>query len=95
LLAGALTRAWWPLAVVAALCSRRARRTLLVAAAVNLATSLRADRPHRPPARLDPLRYAALRLADDAAYGAGVWTGSITGRRLDAILPSFDRWPPR
>jgi mycofactocin system glycosyltransferase len=99
LLAGALTRAWWPLAVVAALCSRRARRTLLVAAAITVATSWRDDRPADRPddggAPLDPVRYTALRLADDAAYGAGVWAGSLAARRLDALLPSFEAWPPR
>ena len=99
LLAGTLTRAWWPLAVVAALCSRRARRTLLVAAAITVATSWRDDRPDDRPddggAPLDPVRYTALRLADDAAYGAGVWAGSLAARRLDALLPSFEAWPPR
>jgi hypothetical protein len=103
LLAGTLTRAWWPLAVMAALCSRRARRTLLVAAAVTVATSWRddrrddrpADRPDDGGAPLDPVRYTALRLADDAAYGAGVWAGSLANRRLDALLPSFEAWPPR
>jgi hypothetical protein len=95
LLAGTLTRAWWPLAVVAALCSRRARRTLLVAAAITVATSWRDDRRDGVPAPLDPVRYTALRLADDAAYGAGVWAGSLAARRLDALLPSFEAWPPR
>ncbi len=95
LLAGTLTRAWWPLAAVAALCSRRARRTVLLATAVTVATSWRDDRRDGARAPLDPVRYAALRLADDAAYGAGVWAGSLAARRLDALLPSFEAWPPR
>ena len=90
LLAATLTRAWWPVAVLAALCSRRARRLLALAAAVNVATSWSAERP-----ALDPVRYAALRVADDLAYGAGVWVGSARERRIDAIAPSFERWPPR
>jgi mycofactocin system glycosyltransferase len=95
LLAGTLTRAWWPVAAVAALCSRRARRTLLMATAVTVAGSWLDDRRDGTRAPLDPVRYAALRLVDDAAYGAGVWVGSLADRRLDALLPSFEAWPPR
>ena len=90
LLATTLTRAWWPVAALAALCSRRARRTLAVAALVTVASSWREDRPS-----LDPVRYAALRLADDLSYGAGVWAGALAARQPDALLPSFDAWPPR
>lgn len=90
LIAATLTRAWWPIAVAAALCSRRARRLLGLAVAVNVATSWSAERP-----ALDPLRYAALRLADDTAYGAGVWAGAARARRIDAVAPSFEAWPPR
>jgi mycofactocin system glycosyltransferase len=90
LLAATLTRAWWPVAMLAALCSRRARRLLALAAAVNVASSWSAEHP-----TLDPLRYGALRLADDVAYGAGVWVGSVRARRIDAIAPSFESWPPR
>jgi mycofactocin system glycosyltransferase len=95
LLAGTITRAWWPAAVLAALCSRRARRTALVAALVTVATSWRNDRSHCDGEPLDPVRYAALRLADDLAYGAGVWVGACTEWRAGALLPSFEAWPPR
>jgi mycofactocin system glycosyltransferase len=112
LLAGTITRAWWPAAVLAALCSRRARRTALVAALVTVAASWRDDRPRaddsthhddsphpdagrRAGASLDPVRYAALRLADDVAYGAGVWAGAWADRQAGALLPSFEAWPPR
>jgi len=90
LLAATLTRAWWPVAAVAALCSRRARRIVFAAAAVTLIDGWRRERPE-----VDPLRYSALRIADDLAYGAGVWSGSWRERRLDALLPSFEAWPPR
>ena len=90
LLAATLTRAWWPVAAVAALCSRRARRIVFAAAAVTLIDGWRRERPE-----VDPLRYSALRIADDLAYGAGVWAGSWRERRLDALLPSFEAWPPR
>jgi hypothetical protein len=40
----------------------------------------------RRPA-LDPLRWSALTLADDAAYGAGVWWGSIRTRTAAPLVP--------
>lgn len=90
LLARTLTRAWWPVAVGAALVSRRARRVLLVAA---LLPSL-VDRSERT-GELDPVRTAGLRLLDDVAYGAGVWHGVLRTRAWGAVLPAFESWPPR
>lgn len=43
--------------------------------------------------KLDPVRFVLARLADDVAYGAGVWTGSITHRTKDVLLPQI-RWRP-
>jgi hypothetical protein len=43
----------------------------------------------RPP--LDPARYSALRLADAAAYGAGVWAGCVRERTLGPLLPRLER----
>jgi mycofactocin system glycosyltransferase len=40
----------------------------------------------RRPA-LDPVRWSALTLADDAAYGAGVWWGSILTRTASPLVP--------
>ncbi|WP_432992022.1 mycofactocin biosynthesis glycosyltransferase MftF [Dactylosporangium sp. CA-233914] len=40
---------------------------------------------HRP--RLDPLRFTAAAIADDIAYGSGVWFGSIRHRTLSAVRP--------
>lgn len=90
LVAGTLTRAWWPLAVVAAVASRRARRVLALAVLAPIVLDHRAERP-----AVDPLRYAALHLLDDVAYGTGVWLGSWQHRTLDALLPSFEAWPPK
>ncbi len=76
-----LTRAWSP-ALVLGLGWRRSRRT----AALALVTPALADwRTDRAP--LDPLRYAALHVADDIAYGAGVWTGCVTARTVAPLLP--------
>jgi mycofactocin glycosyltransferase len=88
LLASASWRAWWPVTVSAALLSRRARRLALVALGVNIWSNRRTT-------ALDPVRHHALCLADDLAYGSGVWRGALRQRRVDALLPRATRWPPR
>lgn len=90
LVASAITRAWWPIAVVLALVSPRARRAIALAVLVPAALDWYAERPS-----LDPARYLALRVLDDAAYGAGVWQGAIRQRTMAALRPSFEAWPPR
>lgn len=40
------------------------------------------------PYGLDPLRWLAATWIDDAAYGAGVWSGAIRARAPQAVLPS-------
>ncbi|HWC79983.1 MAG TPA: mycofactocin biosynthesis glycosyltransferase MftF [Pseudonocardiaceae bacterium] len=45
----------------------------------------------RPP--LDPVRFTAASLADDVAYGAGVWAGSARARTFRAVLPAVS-WRP-
>jgi mycofactocin system glycosyltransferase len=90
LLAATLTRSWWPIAAVAAVCSRRARRLLAAAVVVPIVLDATSERP-----ALDPLRYACLHVLDDLAYGAGVWWGAWTERSAAALLPSFEAWPPR
>jgi hypothetical protein len=42
---------------------------------------------------LDPVRYVLGQLADDAAYGAGVWAGALRFRNLDAVRPAI-AWHP-
>ncbi len=85
LLASAIMRTWWPIAVVLSLVSKRARRALLVSAVVpNL------WRWSRRKPEIDPVRYVALRVIDDASYGAGVWSGARTEGRWEAITPRFD-----
>ena len=82
-LADAIRRPWWPLALAAAVVSRRARRVVLVAVVVPPAVEWVRDRPG-----IDPLRWTALRLLDDVAYGAGVWAGCVRTRSLRALLPA-------
>jgi mycofactocin glycosyltransferase len=87
-LASAITRSWWPLAVAAALVSRRARWVLLASATVPALIDWVTTRPPR-----HPVRHLALRLLDDAAYGAGLWRGVITHRTLGPLLPRLSPFP--
>ena len=43
---------------------------------------------------LDPLRFAALHVADDAAYGAGVWAGCARERIVAPLRPRIS-WGAR
>ena len=93
LLARAVVRVWWPAAVrrragvapcppgAGRQCGRGGGRCLGVRGVVG--------------AGLDPARFAALALADDAAYGAGVWWGCLRDRSFRALLPSLTGWPAR
>jgi mycofactocin glycosyltransferase len=74
LLAGAVRRVWWPIVLVAAIRSRRARLIAL--------------------ASLIPLRHP-VQLADDVAYGIGVWKGMWRERTVAPLIPRFTSWPGR
>jgi hypothetical protein len=90
-LADAVTRAWWPAALVAAAVSKRARRALVATAIVPALLEWR----ERRPADVDPARFVLAKLADDVAYGAGVWTGCIRERSFRALVPDLANWPGR
>jgi mycofactocin system glycosyltransferase len=87
-LASAITRVWWPLAVVLALISRRARVVLLASAVIPSMYEWWKNRPS-----IDPLRYTALRALDDGAYGVGVWKGVLREKSADALMPDLTSWP--
>lgn len=78
--ATALRRTWWPLAAILAARCPRSRPAVLAALVVP---------PLFERRELDPIRYAILRLADDIAYGSGVWIGCMRARSPRALLPSF------
>jgi mycofactocin system glycosyltransferase len=82
-LARAVTRHHWPLALPAALVSRRARRWVMAAAVTDAAL---AWWPHRR--RVGPVRFAAARRLEDLAYGAGLWEGALRARDPRALLPA-------
>jgi hypothetical protein len=88
LVADAVRRVWWPFALAAALVSRRARRGVLAAAVVPPLLEWYVERPP-----LDPVRWTALRVLDDAAYGAGVWAGCWRERSTAALRPDLTSWP--
>ena len=81
-LGSALSRTWWPVAIPAAVAVPRLR---LPVAALILAPPLLDWADRRPP--LDPARYAAARLLDDAAYSLGVWQGCFARRTVRPLLP--------
>jgi len=79
----ALSRTWWPVAIPAALAVKRLR---LPVAALILAPPLLDWADRKPP--LDPARYVAARLLDDAAYSLGVWQGCLARRTVRPLLPA-------
>ena len=89
-LARAVTRAWLPVALGGAAASRRLRPALATAVlAPALVEWCRGRRPAGPVASV------GLRLADDAAYCAGVWEGMARRRSLEPIRPALVAGAPR
>jgi mycofactocin system glycosyltransferase len=88
-LARAVTRTWWPLALPAALVSRRAQVAVGVAVlGPPVLDWLRTDR------QIDLGRFTAAHLVDDLSYGAGVWRGCLRHRTVAPLLPKLVRFPP-
>ncbi len=79
-----LRREWWPLGWLALAMTPRSR-IARIAAASMLAPLAQEWLTRRPG--IDPVRYAALHLVEDAAYGSGVITGAIRRRRPGVLLP--------
>jgi mycofactocin glycosyltransferase len=80
----ALSRTWWPIAIPAAIAFPKLRRPV---AALILVPPLLDWADRRPP--LDPARYIAARLLDDAAYSLGVWHGCLRRRTIQPLLPAI------
>ncbi len=76
-----LTRAWSP-ALALGLLSRRTRRAAALALAVPAVADWISNR-----GALDPVRYTAAHVADDLAYGTGVWRGCLRARTLRPLIP--------
>ena len=78
---GDLTRAWSPLLVLGLL-ARRTRRGCACALVVPALSDYLRD-----PGGSDAASYSALHVADDVAYGAGVWAGCVRERTIAPLLP--------
>lgn len=90
-LASAVCRHYWPVALVAALLSRRCRQVVLLAAIVDgvvdwLSRHSNADDETK---RIGLLPYVALKRLDDIAYGAGMWSGMVRERHLGPLKPQI------
>lgn len=85
--AGAVCRHYWPVAVVVACCSRRARRTLV---AVAIGEGVADWVTHDGPGRMDPVRYVVAKRLDDIAYGSGLWWGALRARSAAALRPVIE-----
>jgi mycofactocin system glycosyltransferase len=89
-IAGAVRRAWLPPAIgAAAVAWRLGRRAPALTIGAALALPPLVEWTRHPAPGLGPLRWSALRLADDLAYQAGLWSGVIESRSAAALLP---RW---
>jgi hypothetical protein len=76
-----IVRAWAPAFVLGLLLprTRRASALALLVPGLHEWWATGAD--------LDPVRFAALHVVDDVAYGTGVWAGSVTARTMRPLLP--------
>jgi hypothetical protein len=85
--ADAVTRHHWPLALAAALCSRRARRRVVGIAVASAAVDWWRHRRRDPRVRPRAVPYAAARMLDDIGYGSGLWWGALRHRTPAPLLP--------
>jgi mycofactocin system glycosyltransferase len=85
-IAHAISRVWWPIALVLAIFSQRLRVIFIAAALAPAVYEWWTKRPH-----LDVVRFALMKMLDNAAYGAGVWKGVIATRNVAPLIPSIKR----
>jgi len=77
-----------PAVLAAGAACRRTRPAALVLLLASPAAEWAARRP-----ALDPVRWAALSVADDVAYGAGVWAGAVRARTGAPLRPAWGGRP--
>jgi hypothetical protein len=85
--ADAITRHYWPVALVAALFSRRARRTVTAVALAEGAIDWWRRRGDDPRGRPSLPGYVLARRLDDLAYGGGLWWGALRHRTPEPLRP--------
>ncbi|WP_127781988.1 mycofactocin biosynthesis glycosyltransferase MftF [Rhodococcus sp. X156] len=96
-LASAAWRSYWPVTLLVAALSPRARRVLLAAGVLDGLADWATHRDTTPrrdgsaPSRLDPLRYLVAKRLDDLAYGTGLWWGALRAGEPAALRPELTR----
>ncbi len=85
--ADAVTRHYWPVAALACLVSRRARRTVAVVAVAEGVVDFVRHRGRDPRVRPRLPGYLLARRLDDLAYGAGLWWGAWRHRTSEPLRP--------
>lgn len=90
-LSSAICRHYWPVALVAAVLSRRCRHVVLVAAVLDgvfdwVTRNGNADEDTK---RVGLVTYILLKRLDDIAYGLGLWTGVVRERHAGALKPQI------
>lgn len=88
-LASAICRHYWPLALLAALLSRRCRQVVLIAAVIDgvvdwLRHTRTTDDEVKP---IGLVTYVVLKRLDDLAYGTGLWGGVVRERNVAPLKP--------
>jgi mycofactocin system glycosyltransferase len=81
-----IARAWGPVLFCSLFVRRLGRLRLAVAGA--LAVGATRDWGSRPKG-LDPIRYVSTRVADDLAYGTGLWWGCWQARTVRPLYPAI------
>jgi mycofactocin glycosyltransferase len=89
--ADAVTRHYWPVAALACLVSRRARRTVGLIALVSGVVDFARHRDQDARVRPRPAGYVVARRLDDLAYGTGLWWGALRHRTLEPLRPGAVR----
>jgi hypothetical protein len=90
-LASAICRHYWPIALIAALLSRRCRQVVVVAAVLDgvfdwITRNGNADDDVK---RVGVFTYILLKRLDDIAYGLGLWSGVVRERHAGALKPQI------
>jgi mycofactocin system glycosyltransferase len=90
-LAAAICRHYWPIALLAALLSRRCRKVVLVAAIIDGVVDWvkrhgNVDDDTKP---VGLISYLLLKRLDDIAYGTGLWIGVVRERHAGALKPQI------
>ncbi len=90
-LASAVCRHYWPIALLAAMASRRCRRVVLVAAVLDGVVDwlTRRNLVDDGAKQIGLLPYLLLKRVDDLAYGTGVWSGVVRERTLAPLKPQI------